>query len=173
MELIDIVDEKGIPTGEVIDKDEAHEKNILHNEVGVFIINDKHEILLEKRSPNKKYSPNKWGLCAGHVDTGESLLAATIREIKEEIGLTVNEKDLTKFGKVEVFLDNTNSHLTHFYYLKCTKEADEFVIQEEELSEVKWFKIDELIKLVKENDSSTVFKKSRLYLLEELKNITT
>lgn len=41
MELIDIVDKNGIPTGEIMDKDEAHIKNLLHNEVGVFIINNK------------------------------------------------------------------------------------------------------------------------------------
>ncbi len=172
MELIDIVDKNGIPTGEIMDKDEVHIKNLLHNEVGVFIINNKKEILLEKRSPNKKYSPNKWGLCAGHVDAGESLKEAAIREIKEEVGLSINESDLIPFGHFETFIEDTNSHLTHFYYLICNKEASEFTIQEEELSEVKWFNIEELIKLINSGDDSTVFKKNRLYLFEELKKIT-
>lgn len=172
MELIDIVNESGIPTGTVMDKDEAHKKNLLHNEVGVFVINNNKEILLEKRSKNKLYSPNKWGLCAGHVDTGESLKIAAIREIKEEIGLIINEEDLIPFGGVERTTEETNSHLTHFFYLKCNKEASEFIIQEEELSEVKWFSIDHIIDLIKTKDTSTVFKENRLYLLEELKKIT-
>lgn len=170
MELIDIVDKNGIPTGQVMDKDDVHNKNLLHNEVGVFIINDKGEILLEKRSPNKRYSPNKWGLCAGHVDTGETLTDAAIREIKEEIGIIVNENDLIPFGNYETFIDETNSHLTHFFYLECNNDIAEFTIQKEELSEVKWFKIDKVIELINNNDNSTVFKKSRLYLFEELKN---
>ncbi|MCI8346689.1 MAG: hypothetical protein HFJ12_01915 [Bacilli bacterium] len=41
MKLIDIVDEERNFTGEVMDKDETHDKNLLHNEVAVFIINDK------------------------------------------------------------------------------------------------------------------------------------
>lgn len=48
MELIEIVDKNGNFTGQVMDKEEAHDKNLLHNEVGVFIINDDSKILLEK-----------------------------------------------------------------------------------------------------------------------------
>lgn len=36
MELIEIVDKNGNFTGQVIDKEEAHDKNLLHNEVAVF-----------------------------------------------------------------------------------------------------------------------------------------
>lgn len=60
MELIDIVDENGNFTGQVMDKEEAHDKNLLHNEVAVFIINDNKQVLLQKRSANKRFNPNKW-----------------------------------------------------------------------------------------------------------------
>ena len=40
MELIQIVDENGNFTGQIIDKEEAHDKNLLHNEVAAFIIKD-------------------------------------------------------------------------------------------------------------------------------------
>ena len=73
MEFIQIVDKNGNFTGEIMEKEEAHEKNLLHNEIAVFIINDRKQVLLQKRSPNKKFYPNKWALCAGHVDAGESL----------------------------------------------------------------------------------------------------
>lgn len=63
MEYIQIVDKNGNFTGEIKEREEAHHKNLLHNEISIFIINDKNEVLLEKRSPNKKYSPNN-GDCA-------------------------------------------------------------------------------------------------------------
>lgn len=167
-ELIEIVDDKGNFTGDVLEKEEAHKKNLLHNEVGCFIINNKGQILLEKRSPNKKYSPNKWGLCAGHVDAGETLKTAMVREIKEEIGLTVTENDLIPFGEREFTIEDTNSHITYFFYLKCNLKEEDFRVQEEELSEVKWFFIEDVINKIKSNDKTTVFKERRLYLLELL-----
>ena len=72
MELIQIVDKNGNFTGEVMDKEEAHDKNLLHNEVAAFIINGKGQVLLQKRSVNKRFNPNKWALCAGQVEAYES-----------------------------------------------------------------------------------------------------
>ena len=169
MELIQIVDKKGNFTGQVMDKEEAHDKNLLHNEVGIFIINDKREVLLQKRSANKRFSPNKWGLCAGHVDAYESLETAALREIKEEVGLDLSLKELIPYGEREINISDSNSHITYFYYVIRNKKAEEFVIQEEELSEVKWFNIDEIIIMIK--DGKTSFKENRISLLNGLKNI--
>lgn len=171
MELIDIVDETGKKTGEIMDKDEVHNKNLFHNEVGVFLINDKKQILLEKRSSNKRYSPNKWGLCAGHVDSGESLKQAALRELKEEVGIDLKESDLISFGNPEKLIDKTNSHFTHFYYSICNKEEKEFTIQEEELSEVRWFNFNEVIDLIKSDNNSTTFNEKRIYLFELLEDL--
>lgn len=171
MELISIVDENGEFTGEVVDKEEAHNKNLLHNEIGVFIINDKRQILLQKRSANKRFNPNKWGLCAGHVDANESLESAALREIKEEVGLDVTVKDLHSIGEREFTLGDENSHITYFYYIKCDKSESDFVIQEEELSEVRWFNIEKVIQMIKQKDESIVFKENRLKLFKELQTI--
>ena len=169
MELIEIVDENGDFTGQIMDKEEAHDKNLLHNEVGIFIINDDGKVLLQKRSANKRFSPNKWGLCAGHVDAYESLETAALREIKEEVGLDLSLKELIPYGEREINISDSNSHITYFYYVICNKKAEEFVIQEEELSEVKWFNIDEIIIMIK--DGKTSFKENRISLLNGLKNI--
>ncbi len=171
MELIQIVDENGNFTGEVLDKDIAHDKNLLHNEVAVFIINDNNQVLLQKRSANKRFNPNKWGLCAGHVDAHESLEDAAIREAKEEIGIDIAKEDLHRFGDKELSIKDTNSHITYFYYFKTNKKEDEFTIQTEELSEVKWFDIDEVINMINNGDDSTVFDKSRLHFFEGLKEL--
>lgn len=170
MELIEIVDRDGNFTGQIIDKEEAHDKNLLHNEVAVFIINDKKQILLQKRSANKRFNPNKWALCAGHVDAGESLESAALRELKEEVGINITTSDLKPFAEREFTIRDSNSHITYFYYTKSNLNAKDFIIQKEELSEVKWFNIDEVIDMIKSKDNSTVFREERLSLFEELKN---
>lgn len=53
MELLDIVDEQGIPTGETIERTLAHEQGILHRTSHVWIMREKKgriQILLQKRS---------------------------------------------------------------------------------------------------------------------------
>lgn len=99
MELIQIVDKQGNFTGQIMDKEEAHDKNLLHNEIAVFIINDNNQVLLQKRSTNKRFNPNKWGLCSEHVDAYESLQDATLRELKEEVGLNISNEELYPLGK--------------------------------------------------------------------------
>ena len=170
MELIEIVDEYGNFTGEVVDKDYAHDHNLLHNEVAIFILNSKGETLLQKRSSNKRYNPNMWAICAGHVDAYESLEDAAIREVAEEVGLTIPKDKLYKYKEADVVLREANSHTTHYYYTKTDKKENEFVIQEEELSEVKWVDIDKVMKMIKEHDN-ILFGEDKLMLFEGLKTL--
>ena len=46
------------------------------------------EILLAKRAADKRLYPNHWDLVGGHVEAGESVDAALIREVEEEVGVT-------------------------------------------------------------------------------------
>lgn len=52
----------------------------------VFIKGDK--FLLVRRAPHKTWYPNHWDLVGGHVEEGEAIEAALIREAQEEVGLT-------------------------------------------------------------------------------------
>lgn len=167
MELLDIIDECGNPTGEVMEKEKVHDLNLLHFEIGVFVMNYEKEILLQKRAATKRFNPNKWGLCAGHVDSGEEIEDTALREVEEEIGLKIPLNELYLLEKKEVIRRETNSHLTRIYYIVCNDEN--FNIQTEELSEVKWFSIDDVIERIKNNDESLTLKPNRLYLLEKLK----
>ena len=169
MELLDIVDEQGNFTGQVMEREKAHDLNLLHWEIAVFFVNDNKELLLQKRSPNKRFSPNKWGLCAGHVDSGETPEKTALREIKEELGIKLSPGDLRILEERDVLKLESNSRLTRMYYVIYNK--NDFSIQTEELSEVKWFNIDEVIDRIKNNDESITLKSNRLYLLERLKTI--
>ena len=169
MELLDIVDEQGNFTGQVMEREKAHDLNLLHWEIAVFFVNDNKELLLQKRSPNKRFSPNKWGLCAGHVDSGETPDSTALREIKEELGIKLSPGDLRILEERDVLKLESNSRLTRMYYVIYNK--NDFTIQTEELSEVKWFNIDDVIDRIKNNDESITLKSNRLYLLERLKTI--
>lgn len=169
MELLDIVDEYGNKTGEVVEREKAHDLNLFHWEISVFPINDKKEILLQKRAATKRMNPNMWGSCAGHVDSGEGLEETALRELEEEIGLKISIDDLHVLEERQVAKQKINSHLTRVYYIYYN--GNDFKIQTEELSEVKWFNIDDVINMIKNNDETITFKTDRLYLFEKLKEI--
>ena len=171
MELLRVVDKNGNFTGEIFDREYIHDNNLLHNEVSVFILNSNKEILLQKRSVLKRFSPGKWGLCAGHVSYDETLEDAALWEIKEEIGLDIGLGDLNPIGDKLVLLYDKGAHITYHYYIKVDKSSDDFIIQKEELSEVKWFLIDDVLKMIKSKDNSITLKENRVDLLESLKRI--
>ena len=117
-----------------------HEKGLWHREVAVWVINEKGEILIQRRSPNKKQAPNKWALTAGHIASGEDPLDVAVRETEEEIGLNVPENQMHLLfisKKAKKFSDTQyNNHFKYIYYAKTNMKISEFVLQEEELSEV-------------------------------------
>jgi len=45
-------------------------------------------VLLVRRAAHRKWSANKWDLVGGHVEKGEGLDVALVRECQEEVGLT-------------------------------------------------------------------------------------
>lgn len=99
MEKHELVDINGNKTGKILTHVEARDINNVPNGcyisvVGVVIINENDEILLQKRSRFKRANPSKWGICGGKVDLGETPLEAGIRETLEEIGILLNKEEL-------------------------------------------------------------------------------
>lgn len=105
-EYLDIVDKYGRPTGKTALKSEVHSKGLYHNTIHLWLYTNEGEILLQQRSRKKAIYPLLWDVSvAGHIDAGETFEEAVIRETKEEIGLKLQQRNLTKIG---VFLHETS-----------------------------------------------------------------
>ena len=76
-ELIDVLDENGVKTGEILPRSEIHKKGLWHRAIVVAIINENNEILLQQRSANKEKNANMWDISvAGHISSGQDSLSA-------------------------------------------------------------------------------------------------
>ncbi len=170
MEFLDVLDKEGNYTGQIEERGKIHKLNIPHWEVVILLVNNKGQTLLQKRSKDKVFYPNYWGVCSGHVDAGEELIHAALRELEEELGIKCNPEDLHILEEKELNIIDINSNVRRFYYTYCDKKEDEFIIQESELTEVKWYDIDELINIIKNHESGYTMNDNTIYLLERLKN---
>ena len=88
-EIFDVVNERD----EVIDRkprSEVHRLGLLHRAVHVLVFNARGETFLQKRSLTKDREPGKWdSSTSGHLDSGEDYDACAVRELREEIGLSI------------------------------------------------------------------------------------
>lgn len=98
-----------------------------------WIVNDKGELLIQKRNPNKKVYPGLWSTSGGGVDAGETTLETSIRECKEELGIEINENEIElalSYRRKKDFLD--------VYIVRKNIDLKDIVMQEEEVVDVKW-----------------------------------
>ena len=63
--------------------------------VHLILTNDRGECLFLRRF-NTGYKDGEYGLVSGHVEEGENLKSAMIREAREEVGITLSPDDLEK-----------------------------------------------------------------------------
>ena len=147
MELWDILDENGNLTGRTIVRGQPLKEGEYRLVVHIWIRNSKGEYLIQKRSAQVNAWPNIWGVAGGSAIKGESSLTAALREVKEELGLSFEPemlKGITRFKLKNVFSD---------LWLVCQEVSLEDVrMQEEEVSEVKYAGIDEILSMIKNNE---------------------
>lgn len=171
MEYIDIYNENNEPMNMKMEREEAHTRGMWHREVLVVVVNEKNEVLLQKRSYKRRYLPGKWALCAGHVQSGETEKQSAIRELVEELDMKIYQKDLVF---LETYKKNghANRKISYVYLARTNMKLNEYTIQEDELTDLKYVYIDELIKITKEDDKTLAFggDKYHIDLFEKVKN---
>lgn len=90
----------------------------------------------------------------GHVDAGEFGRQALIREVKEELGVEINDEDvkyLIGSTSINVQEDIINKHYNECYLITKNIDISDIKIQQEEVSEVRYFSKDELFKRISNN----------------------
>ena len=151
MEYIDIFDENNNSLGISKEKTQAHEDGDFHRTAHIWIMNKNKELLLQKRSTTKKSHPNYWDISgAGHIRAGETVLQGAIRELKEELGVESKEEELKFISIVKSTKNPKNCEFGYVYLLECNNKIEEYVFEDNEVSEVKYVYFEDLEKMVAE-----------------------
>ena len=155
MELIDIVDENNNLTGQVEERWVAFEKGLWRRTVSCWIMNEKGEVLLQKRAGEKRRNPNKWAKTGGQVDSGETVEEAIYREVIEELGIEIPKEQIEIDSIYKS--DDKNKRFVYNYIFVVDYKLEDYILQKEEVADVKYFTIEELEEIRKNNDLNYTF----------------
>lgn len=160
MEILDVVDETGAPTGETVERAEAHREGVRHRTSHVWIARNRNgriQLLLQKRCMQKDSFPGCYDISsAGHIPAGSDFIPSALRELREELGVTAEPEALIFCGNRTAraekmfggkpFLDQEYARV---FVLLLDQDAAAFRLQPEEVDCVRWMPLADCIRAVR------------------------
>ncbi|TVY01322.1 NUDIX hydrolase [Cohnella terricola] len=160
-EMFDVYDETGNRIG-IAERKEAHAKGLWHRTVHCWLVRrveledvSSSSVLFQKRSADKDTNPGLFDItAAGHLQAGESP-QAVVRELEEELGVSVHFEQLSEIGVFRERLTGESggisyidAEFSHVFGLAVSMDPMEFRLQEEEVAGLYEANADELISLM-------------------------
>lgn len=145
MEILDIYDNEGNVTGKTIVRGET--QGLTEDEhfavTLIFIENSKGEFLIQKTSKEKG---GYYSTTGGHVNHGETPKECIIREVKEELNISLQEDEIQELGYIIY-----DKPIRYIYYIKKDIDINDIILQKEEVEKVEYLPVEEIHKLIEEN----------------------
>lgn len=137
----------------------GEQENLLKDEfhlwVMVWIKNPKtRKYLVSQRSADKDTDPLKWETVAGHSIAGDTSLDAALREVFEEVGITLEREKATVLAtKVALTYDGfRHNWIRDSYYFETTEEPDLQRATTNEVIQTRWLTVAEIRKMYDHGD---------------------
>lgn len=122
-------------------------ENEFHMWIMVWIKNPRTgKYLVSQRSADKDRDPLKWETVAGHAIAGETGLDAALREVYEEVGITLQPENARKLAtKVALFYNGQRHNwIRDSFYFETTEEPDLQRATTREVLRTKWLTVSEI-----------------------------
>ena len=101
-----------------------------------ILINNDNQILLSQRTADKSF-PGQWEFPGGKIESSETAHEALIRELKEELGIDIDNSYL--FKRIEHYYDSFTANIEFFLVDSWSGE-----LSGEEGQLVRWFSVRDL-----------------------------
>ena len=108
----------------------------------VWFLNSKGEMLVTQRHPSKK-AGGLWEFVGGGVLAGETTTQAAVREVKEEIGVSMTPNELSL-----LHVYRNRNYFMDIYLVKKDFNIQSLVLDENETVAAKWVSKDELLVMI-------------------------
>ncbi|HWW01002.1 MAG TPA: NUDIX domain-containing protein [Candidatus Acidoferrum sp.] len=138
-EIFDVVNERDEVVGRNT-RSEVHRLDLIHRAVHVLLFNSRGQLFLQKRSMKKDRQPGLWDSSAsGHVDSGEDYDACAVREVREELGITLETPPARQFKLTA----SAQTDQEHVWVYRGTSEGP-FTLHPDEIDRGGWFAPEEV-----------------------------
>lgn len=104
----------------------------------IWFQNSKGELLITLRHPNKKAS-GLWEFVGGGVLSGETTKEASVREVKEEIGVAITQNEL-----ILLHVYKHRNYFMDIYLVEKDIDIQDITLDKNEAIDVKWVSKEEL-----------------------------
>lgn len=146
-EYTDLYDENKNLTGEKLFREKGTKLIVPKGRYSIvvlaFIENSKGEFLFQMTSKRKK---NVWATTGGHVKSGQTSKEAIIEEIKEELGIDINEDEVILFKTYKY-----DDAFKDVFYIKKDIDINSLTYEKDEVEYVKYLTKDEILDLINNN----------------------
>jgi 8-oxo-dGTP pyrophosphatase MutT (NUDIX family) len=118
---------------------EQPEELLTNLAVYLFLIKDEH-VLLSRRYQTG-WGDGNYTFISGHVDNGETIINAMVREAKEEAGIKLDRHDL---DIVHVMNRKSNKPYVDFFIQATSWKGEPTIIEPNRCDDMQWFPISNL-----------------------------
>jgi 8-oxo-dGTP pyrophosphatase MutT (NUDIX family) len=140
VELLDVLDAFGTPTGERQPRALVHREGLWHRTFHLWVVSvysGVPHVLMQRRSPHKDLEPNKLDVAVGgHLRSGEGV-GAGLREVEEELGLAVSLEALVYLGclsAVRTYPHATDREFQEIYLLRRDAPLESYTLDPAEVA---------------------------------------
>lgn len=149
-EILDVVDADNNVTGQATRR-EIHDQGLMHRSVHIFLVDHTGRLYIQKRADNKETFPGAHdSSAAGHVNTGEGYHESAVREMEEELGLSVEQHEMFHVGELSATFDNGWEHV-RFYISRTNHEPEP---NPDEVESGAFYTLDEVEDLIARSDTN-------------------
>jgi len=115
-------------------------RHTLVGDVHLVLVNREGEVLFGQRS-NTGYEDGAWHVPSGHLEAGESVVAALIREAAEEVGVVIEERDV-EFA--HIMHNSSSSGRAAFFFTVRQWAGQPENLEPDKCAGLSWFRLEAL-----------------------------
>lgn len=151
-EYWDVYDASGEQTGQVVRSGDPIPKGAYHLAVAVWVRDSQGRWLISKRSPETS-NAGIWQCTEGGVVAGEDSLTGALREVQEELGVSLEPENGVLWHKyVWPHADGTSMVWYHTWVFEKDVPIEEIVLQEGETCDAMWATAEQIREMVRRKE---------------------